>query len=64
MPKYKTKSSSALNDKAFLMEMQRRVNEIENGTVKGYRWEEVKANSLNRLGFTGEQIAERILSHK
>ena len=36
-------------DDDFVAELERRVNEIESGSVKGYTWEEVKANAGLKL---------------
>lgn len=33
-------------DESFVSEMERRTTELENGTVKGYTWEEVKSIAL------------------
>ena len=37
------------NDKAFIAEMNKRVNELETGKVKGYSWEEVKQHTAKTL---------------
>ena len=37
------------NDDAFVAELERRVNEIESGEVKGYTWEQVQANANKAL---------------
>jgi hypothetical protein len=36
-------------DKAFVSEIERRTTELENGTVKGYTWEEVKSITRKSL---------------
>jgi hypothetical protein len=40
---------SIWNDNGFVKELERRVTEIENGTVKGYTWQEVQSNAKQAL---------------
>ncbi len=37
------------NDPEFVTEMEKRVKELEDGTVKGSTWEEVKARALGNV---------------